>query len=109
MPCLEDLELALPHSLHLLCISFSSRQERLAGSAGSPHGNVVSAARIERSAMPVSPTVLQRHPIEAPHEIEFCGPSVAMHHRKAPRLAGLADDDLGGGQYLAGRVVVFDN
>ena len=59
--------------------------------------------------MPVSPTVLQRHPIETRHEVEFRGPGVAMHDGKAPGPTGLVYDDLGGGQYLTGRVVIFDD
>src|ERR1039458_2662781 len=59
--------------------------------------------------MPVSPTVLKRHSVEARHEIEFCGPGIAVHNGKAPSLAGLADDDLGCGQFLAGRVVILDD
>ena len=59
--------------------------------------------------MPVTPAVLKRHSIETRHEIEFGGPGIAMHDGKAPCMARLVDDDLGRRQYLAGRVVIFDD
>src|ERR1039458_3243303 len=75
----------------------------------SPHRDVVGASGVKRSTVPVTPAVLEGHPIETCHEVEFSRPGIAMDHRKAPCLAGLADDDLSGREDLAGRVVVLDD
>ena len=79
------------------------------GRVPAPDRHMVGAAGVERATVPVGPAMLERHSVEARHEIEFGRPGVAVDQWKAPRAPVLIDDDLRRRQGLAGRIMVLDD
>ena len=80
---------------------------RLSRQRRPPHRYVVGAACVEAVTVPVGPAVLEAHPTQASHEVQFARPGVAVHEGKGPRAPGSVDNDLRGRQQLLGRIVIL--
>ena len=100
------LQLGRPHLVEVLA---GSSRLTLAWLIDPPDRNVVHAAGVERSTMPVGPAILESHSIQACHEVELGWPGIAVDNGKASSLACLGDDDLFRRQDLVSRIMVFDD